>query len=51
MYVRALQAHWTCLLLVNAGCDKEGEGGWEERHATLLELAVLLFFVALLREK
>ena len=48
---RALQAHWTCLLLIDAGRDKEGKGGWEERHAALMELVVTLFYMALLREK
>ena len=28
----------------------EGQGGWEERHAALLELLVALFNTALLRE-
>jgi hypothetical protein len=51
MCARALQACWTCLLLIDAGRDKEGKGGWEERYAALLELAVTLFYTALLREK
>ena len=29
----------------------EGKGGWEERHAALLELSVTLFYTALLRKK
>ena len=28
-----------------------GKGGWEERHAALLELVVALFYTTLLREK
>jgi hypothetical protein len=51
MCARALQARWTCLLLMDAGRDEEGKGGWEERYAALLELAVTLFHAALLREK
>ena len=51
MYVGALQARRTCLMLIDAGCDTEGKGGWEERHVALLELLVTLFPTALLREK
>ena len=51
MYTRALQARRMCLLLIDAGRDKERKGGWEERHVTLLELAVTLFYTAVLREK
>ena len=51
MYAWALQACRTCLLLIDVGRDKEGKGGWEERHTALLELAVSLFCTALLREK
>ena len=44
MYVRALQTCRTCLLLIDVGRDKEGKGGWEERHAALLELVVVHMF-------
>ena len=30
MYARALQARWMCLLLIDAGHNKEGKGGWDE---------------------
>ena len=29
MCARVLQARWTCLLLIDAGRDKEGKGDWE----------------------
>ena len=51
MCAQALQARRTCLLLIDVRRDKEGKGGWEERHAALLELAVALFCTGLLREK
>ena len=51
MHARLLLARQTCLLLNDAGRDKEGKGGWKERHAALLELVVTLFCTALLSEK
>jgi hypothetical protein len=51
MCVRVLQARWTWLLLIDTQRDKEGKGSWEERHTALLELAVALFYMALLHEK
>jgi hypothetical protein len=42
--VRVLQARWTWLLSIDAQRDKEGKGGWEERHAALLELVMVLMF-------
>ena len=48
MHARMLHARRTCLLLINAERDKEGRGGWKERHAALLELVVTLSCTALL---
>ena len=44
MCAQALQARRTCLLLIDVRRDKEGKGGWEERHAALLELVMVLMF-------
>ena len=44
MHARLLLARQTCLLLNDAGRDKEGKGGWKERHAALLELVMVLMF-------
>ena len=51
MHVRLLLARRMYLLLIDARRDKEGQGGWKERHSALLELVVMLFCTALLSEK
>ena len=51
MHVRLLLARRMYLLLIDARRDKEGQGGWKERHSSLLELVVTLFCTALLSEK
>ena len=51
MHVRLLLARRMYLLLIDARRDKEGQGGWKERHSALLELVVTLFCTALLSEK
>ena len=40
-----------CLLLIDTRCDTKWKGGWEERHATLRELVVILLYTVHLREK
>ena len=42
MCTRAMQARRTCLLMIDAERDKEGKGGWEERHTALLVVTALL---------
>jgi len=44
VYARVLQARWTWLLSIDARRNKEGKGGWEEHHAALLELVMVLMF-------
>ena len=53
MYVGAMQACRTYLLLIDVKRDMERKGGigWEERHVALLKLLVALFHTALLRKK
>ena len=39
MCAQAMQAHRTCLLLIDAERNMKGKGSWEKRHKALLDLS------------